>query len=83
MKPKSHNPADRLQSLDALGAIETWLAGDFGYSDENVLIVAIRRHADIDLSDSEIKGVFCEALEDDRKPMDILQRLIRANSGLD
>jgi hypothetical protein len=81
MKPKSNGPCDRLHALDALGAIKAWLAGDVGYSDENILILAIRRDTDIDLSVSEIKKIFCEAIEDDREPMDILQALIRADSG--
>jgi hypothetical protein len=81
MKPKSNDPPDRLQALDALGAITAWLAGDFGYSEEHILIHAIRRDTDIDLSDSEIKEIFCEAIEDVREPMDILQELVRADSG--
>jgi hypothetical protein len=81
MKPKDNDPFDRLETLDALGAIKAWLAGDVGYSDENILILAIRRDTDIDLSVSEIKKIFCEAIEDDREPMDILQALIRADSG--
>jgi hypothetical protein len=81
MKSKNNDPCDRLENLDALAAIKAWLAGDFGYGEENVLILAIRRDTDIDLSDSEIKEIFCEAIEDDRAPMDILQELIRADSG--
>jgi len=81
MKPKSNDPSDRLDNLDALAAIKAWLAGDFGYGEENILMLAIRRDTDIDLSDSEIKEIFCEAIADDREPMDILQELIRADSG--
>ena len=81
MKPKSNNRCDRLETLDALGAIKAWLSGDFSYGEENILMLAIRKDTDIDLSDSEIKDIFCEAIEDDRKPMDVLQELLRADSG--
>ena len=79
MKPKSNDPPDRLQALDALGAITAWLAGDFGYGEENILMLAIRRDTDIDLSDREIKEIFCEAIEDEREPMHVLHELIRAD----
>ena len=81
MKSQRNDPFDRLEDLDALGAIKAWLAGDFGYGEENILMLAIRRDTDIDLSDSEIKEIFCEAIEDDREPMDILLELLRADSG--
>lgn len=35
MKPKSNDPFDRRRTLDALGAIKAWLAGEIGYSDAN------------------------------------------------
>jgi hypothetical protein len=79
MKPNHNDPFDRLESLDALGAIKAWLAGDVGYGEENVLMLAIRRDTGIDLSDSEIKEIFCEAIEDEREPMHVLQELIRAD----
>ena len=44
-------------------------------------MLAIRRDTDIDLSDSEIKEIFCEAIEDELEPMTILQELLRADSG--
>lgn len=81
MKQQGNDPFDRLEDLDALAAIKAWLAGDFGYGEENILILAIRRDTDIDLSDSEIKEIFCEAIEDDREPMHVLQELIRADRG--
>ena len=81
MKPKDNDPFDRLETLDALGAIKAWLAGDFGHGEENILMLAIRRGTDIDLSDSEIKEIFCEAIEDEREPMRVLQELIRADSS--
>jgi hypothetical protein len=81
MKPKENEPLSRSETLDALGAIKAWLAGDFGYGEENVLMLAIRRDAGIDLSDSEIKEVVCEAIEDEREPMLVLQELIRADSS--
>ena len=81
MKSQSNDPFDRLEDLDALGAIKAWLAGDFGCGEENILMLAIRRDTDIDLSDSEIKEIFCEAIEDEREPMDVFQDLIRADSG--
>jgi hypothetical protein len=79
MKPKHNDRFDRLESLDALGAIKAWLAGDVGYGEENALMLAIRRDTGIDLSDSEIKEIFCEAIEDEREPMHVLQQLIRAD----
>jgi hypothetical protein len=81
MKSQGNDPFDRLEDLDALGAIKAWLAGDFGCGEENILMLAIRRDTDIDLSDSEIKEIFCEAIEDEREPMDVFQELIRADSG--
>jgi hypothetical protein len=81
MKPKNNDPSDRLETLDALGAIKAWLTGDFSYGEENILMLAIRRETDIDLSDSEIKEIFCEAVEDERQPLYVLQELIRADSG--
>ena len=81
MKPKDNDPFDRLKTLDALGAIKAWLAGDFGYGEENILMLAIRRDTDIDLSDREIKEIFCEAIEDELEPMTILHQLLKADSG--
>jgi len=81
MKSQGNDPSDRLDNLDALAAIKAWLAGDFGYGEENILMLAIRRDTDINLSDSEIKEIFCEAIEDGREPIDILQELIRSDSG--
>jgi hypothetical protein len=81
MKPKDNDPLDRLEALDALGAIKALLAGDFDYGEENILMLAIRRGTDIDLSDREIKEIFCEAVEDEREPSDVLQELIRADNG--
>jgi len=81
MKPKGNEPSDRIETLDALGAIKAWLSGDFDYAAENILMLAIRRDADIDLSDCEIKEIFYEAIEDELEPMAILQQLLRADSG--
>jgi hypothetical protein len=81
MKPQGNNPCNRLDNLDALGAIKAWLAGDYGYAEENILMLAIRRDTDIDLSDSEIKEIFCEAIEDELEPMTILHQLLKADSG--
>lgn len=81
MKPQGVALSDRLETLDALGAIKRWLAGDFGCGEEKLLMLAIRRDTHIDLSDSEIKEIFCEAMEDGRGPVHVLQELIRADSG--
>jgi hypothetical protein len=81
MKPHGDDPCERLETLDALGAIKAWLAGDFCCGEEKLLILAIRRDTDIDLSDSEIKEIFFEAIEDEREPMGVLQELIRADNG--
>ena len=81
MKPKDNDPLGRLETLDALGAIKAWLAGDFDYGEEKILMLSIRRDTGIDLSDSEIKEIFCEAVEDEREPLRVLQELIRADSS--
>jgi hypothetical protein len=57
------------------------LAGDFDLGEENIKTLAFRRDTDIDMSDSESKEIFCEAIEDDRVPMAIRQELIRAVSS--
>ena len=81
MKPQATDPYDRLENLDALGAIKAWLSGDCDYAEENILMLAIRRDTDIDLSDCEIKEIFHEAIEDEIEPMTILQQLLMADSG--
>lgn len=81
IKHRCSNLFERLETLDALGSIEAWLAGNFCYGEENVLMLAIRRSTDIDLSDSEIKEILFEAIEDERTPMDVLRELIQADKG--
>jgi hypothetical protein len=81
MKQKGNEPFDRLETLDALGAIKAWLSGDFDHAAEHILMLAIRRDTDIDLSDCEIKEILYEAVEDELEPMEILHQLLRADSG--
>jgi hypothetical protein len=81
IKSQCNDRFERLETLDALGAIEAWLAGDFCHGEENLLMLAMRRSTDIDLSDSEIKEILFEAIEDERTPLDILQELIQADKG--
>jgi hypothetical protein len=81
MTPQGDAPRERLGNLDALGAVRAWLAGDFCSGEEKILILAIRRDTDIDLSDSQIKEIFFEAIEDEREPLGVLQELIRADNG--
>jgi hypothetical protein len=81
MKPRGDDPRGRLETLDALGAIKAWLAGDFCCGEEKILMLVIRRDTDIDLSDSEIKEILFEAIEDERESIVVLEELIRADNG--
>ncbi len=66
---------------DTITADENMKAGDFCSGEEKILILAIRRDTDIDLSDSQIKEILFEAIEDEREPLRVLQELIRADNG--
>ena len=81
MKTQSKDPCDRLETLNAIGAIKAWIAGDFSCGEESLFSLAIRRDTGIDLSDSEIKDVICDAIDDDLKPLDVLEHLLKADVG--
>jgi hypothetical protein len=70
------DPYDRLENLDAMSAIKAWLLGDYRRGEERVLILAIRRETGLELTDSEIRDVLIEAVNDNTSAMGVFERLL-------
>ena len=70
------DPYDRLENLDAMSAIKAWLLGDYKRGEERVLILAIRRETGLELTDSEIRDVLIEAVNDNTSAMGVFKRLL-------
>ena len=70
------DPYDRLENLDAMSAIKAWLLGDYKRGEERVLILAIRRETGLELTDSEIRDVLIEAVNDNTSAMGVFERLL-------
>jgi hypothetical protein len=71
-----NDPYDRLEHLDAMSAIKAWLLGDYKRGEERVLILAIRRETGLELTDSEIRDVLIEAVNDNTTAMGVFERLL-------
>lgn len=71
-----YDPYDRLEHLDAMGAIKAWLLGDYRRGEERVLILAIRRETGLELTDGEIRDVLVEAVNDEIPAMLAFERLL-------
>jgi hypothetical protein len=70
------DPYDRLENLDAMSAIKAWLLGDYKRGEERVLILAIRRETGLELTDTEIRDVLVEAVNDNTTAMGVFERLL-------
>ena len=70
-------------SAAAVEAVTALLGGECGMGQQLMLIAAIRRETQIDLSDAEIKDLFCEALEEDWTAETTLARLTALDAGSD
>jgi len=70
---------DRLMNLDALGAVRAWLSGDFVAGEEGFLMLAIRRDADLELTDAEIEEICCQGIDKKLEPLQILKALFKAD----
>lgn len=69
---------NRLESLDALGAVRAWLEDDYGCGEDRVLVQAIRRETGIALDDRAIWEVLSEAQAVDATPSRALAALLAA-----
>ena len=76
MPAQSGDPYDRLEHLDAMSAIRAWLLGDYKRGEERVLILAIRRETDLELTDAEIREVLIEATAKSLPAMSTFVRLM-------
>lgn len=72
---------NRLESLDALGAVRAWLEDDYGCGEDRILVQAIRRQTGISLGDRAIWEVLSEAYADDATPAQALEQLLDAAGG--
>ena len=79
MKAQNSEAFFRLRDLDALGAVRAWLSGDFVAGEEGFLMLAIRRDADLELTDAEIEEICCQGIEKKLEPLQILKSLFKAD----
>ena len=79
MKAQNSEAFARLRDLDALGAVRAWLSGDFVAGEEGFLMLAIRRDADLELTDGEIKVICCDGIGKNQDPLQILKALFKAD----
>jgi len=70
-------------SAAAVEAVAALLGGECGMGQQLMLIAAIRRETQIDLSDAEIKDLFCEAIEEGWTAETTLARLAALDAGSD
>ena len=74
--------SDALPSA-SLEAIASLLGDACGVGQQLMLIAAIRRETQIDLSDAEIKDLICEAIEESWTPEATLAQLVALDDGSD
>ena len=74
----NQNSFEKLQKLSPIEAVKAWLDGDFGFGEEDALIIAIRKDTRVTRSDDEIVDFMADALmeenADAQKCLDLLAK---------
>lgn len=83
MLTDKHMQSAQINRNASLEAVESLLSAGCGMGEQLLLIAALRRDSQIDLSDAEIKDLICEAIEEGWTPDDALARLVALNDGSD
>lgn len=69
----------KLEQLNPIDAVKTWLDCDFCMGDEPHLITAIRKDSRIVISDDSIIDVICDAMDENLSPEGCLEALASNN----
>src|SRR3989442_1113480 len=64
MPPENKERFERLRALSPIEAVRAWLEGNFGIGDEPAMIAAIRKDPRVSLSDDNIIGTVCDAMDE-------------------
>ncbi len=75
METQNKERFERLRALAPIDAVRAWLDGDFGMGDEPAMIEAIRKDTRVSLSDDDIIGAVCDAMDEGMDAPACLERL--------
>ncbi|RLS29316.1 MAG: hypothetical protein DWH79_12015 [Planctomycetota bacterium] len=81
MESMSAKCRDRLDGLDALGAVQVWLDGAYGVGEEPSLVALLRRKLNLDLFEREVRELLYDALDHGWSANVILERLKEADES--